>query len=266
MRMNTTWMASLLPTALVVVSLAGSPAKAAVDQHALLMLKTAKDIEYISQKITKAYFYKQLDIRADQADKDLKESLTMLDQGIPKLHSGTSDTEGKNIATFLSYTSDELLQTLKKPYSKETGALMIDYSESLMEGANVLSQRHVKGKSPEEAMLVETEQLLFLLERINKYYIAHKAGFKDYNNVVQLEQAVKDFEIGLSKVNSYKGYSEENRKNVENINQFWPIAKDFYLGVQHGALPVIVLASTDKLEREVKNLGVYHQAAVSSKK
>jgi hypothetical protein len=265
--MNTKWMATLLPAALVLLfSLATQPAKASVDQHDLLMLKTAKDIEYISQKITKAYFYKQLDIRADQAERDLRESLSLLDQGIPKLHSGTSDTEGKNIATFLSYTSEELLETLKKPYSKENGALMIDYSESLMEGANVISQRHIKGRGPEEAMMVETEQLLFLLERINKYYIAHKAGFKDYNNVIQLEQAVRDFERGLAKVNSYKGYSQEERQSVENINQFWPIAKEFYLGVQQGALPVIVLASTDRLEREVKTLGTYHQTAVGTKK
>lgn len=151
---------------------------------------------------------------------------------------------------------------LAKPYSKESGALMIDFSESLLEGANNLAGKH-KGKGAEAGMLTEVEQLLFLLERVNKYYIAHKAGFKDYNNVVQLEKAVKDFEAGLAKVNAYS-YPENVQANVKNINQFWPVAKEFYLGVQENALPVIVLASTGKLEQEVKALEHYHNQVATA--
>ncbi|WP_417911205.1 hypothetical protein [Candidatus Electronema sp. PJ] len=234
---------------------AGS-ALASVDQ--LDMLKTAKHVEIFSQKIAKAYFYKQLDIRPDQAEADLKESLSKLKSSIATLQEGSdgNSKEERNIGKFLAYTHGELDSMLSKPYNKEAGALMIDFSESLLEGANNLAGKY-KGKGAEATMLTETEQLLFLLERVNKYYIAHKAGFKDYNNVVQLEKAVKDFETGLAKINAYS-YPENVQANVKNINQFWPVAKEFYLGVQENALPVIVLASTDKLESEVKALETFH--------
>ena len=135
---------------------------------------------------------------------------------------------------------------------------MIDFSESLLEGAEFLSGKYGKGKGGEAGMLSEVENLLFLLERVNKYYIAHKAGFTDYNNVVQLQKAVEDFEGGLKKINSYSRYPETVQNSVKKINQFWPLAKEFYLGVQKNALPVIVLASTDRLEKEVKTLADFH--------
>lgn len=233
-------------------------ASASVNQHDLDMLKTAKNVEICSQKIAKAYFYKQLDIRPDQAEADMKESLSLLKSSIAKLQDGSGDSkEEKNLGKFLAYTHGELASMMGKPYTKEAGALMIDYSESLLEGANSLAGKH-KGKGAEVGMLGEVEQLLFLLERVNKYYIAHKAGFKDYNNVVQLEKGVKDFESGMAKVNGYSGYPENMQASVKSINQFWPVAKEFYLGVQESALPVIVLASTDKLEQEVKTLERFH--------
>jgi len=239
-------------------------AGASVDKHELLMLKTSKNVEFVSQKITKAYFYKQLNIRSDYAEKDLKESLASLKQDLIRLKDGVDGKEEKNIMAFLSYTHEEMIDILSKPYSKEHGALMIDYGESLLEGAEFISQRHrQKRKNGEEVMFVETDNLLFLLERINKLYISHKAGFKDYNNVIQIEQAVANFESGLTKVNAYSRYPSQAQEKVGRINKFWPMAKTFYLG-KKGALPKIVLASTDKLEHDVNALkSHHHQAAVS---
>jgi len=242
---------------------AGSAA-ASVSQHELEMMEAAKNVEIASQEIAKSYFYKHLDIRADHADKDLQATVDRLRKDILKLHAGvdSNSKEEKNIAVFLSYTRDELDKAMARPYSQEVGALMIDFSESLLEGADFLSGRYSKGKTGEAAMLSETERLIFLLERVNKYYIIHKAGFKDYNNVVQLEKSVQDFEVSLAKVNAYGGYPDSAKESVAKINQFWPVAKEFYLGVQQNALPVIVLASTDKLEKEVKALKTYHQSKV----
>ncbi|MCI5221573.1 MAG: hypothetical protein D3924_02545 [Candidatus Electrothrix sp. AR4] len=230
------------------------------------MLEAAENVEYVSQKIAKAYFYKQQGVRPDHAEKDLKDSVAKLKKDITILQQGmTGDKEEKNIAIFLGYTRDELLSTLSKPYTKENGALMLDYSESMLEGAEFIAHRHLHEKNPEEVMLVTAEQILFLLERINKYYIANKAGFKDYNNVVQLKQAVTDIESHLAKINAYKKYPENVHTSIVKINEFWPIAKEFYIDVQKGALPVIVLASTEKLEKEVKVIERYHHKAAGGK-
>lgn len=248
----------VLAAAAVFCALPAGMAMANVDVD---MMESAKSVGILSQKIAKAYFYKHMDIRSDHADQDLQESVSQLKKDILKLHDGIkagSSKEEKNIAIFLSYTRDELDKALAKPYSLETGALMIDFSESLLEGADFLSGVYGKGSTGEAGMLAEVDNLMFLLERVNKYYIAHKAGFKDYNNVVQLQKAVEDFEKGLAKINSYGRYPDHAQESVAKINQFWPVAKDFYLGVQQNALPVIVLASTDKLEKEVSNLKNFH--------
>jgi hypothetical protein len=244
-----------------------SNVSAAVDQHehSLDTLEAAKNVEYVSQKIAKAYFYKHLDIRPDHAKTDMEQSLAKLKNGIIKLKECAEDKETKNLTIFLAHTHSELDKMLEKPYSKEHGALMIDFSESLLEGANVLASKHLKGGSAEETMMVEVERLNFLLERINKYYIAHHAGFTDYNNVVQVQQAVKDFETSLAKVNAHNGYPDSVKGNVKNINQFWPVAKEFYLGVQKNALPVIVLASTDKLEKEISQIEKHHHQEAEKK-
>lgn len=257
----------VLAAAAVFCALPGGKAAANVDVD---MMESAKNVGISSQKIAKAYFYKHMDIRADHANTDLQESVSQLKKDILKLHEGIkgagNSKEEKNIAIFLSYTRDELDKALAKPYSLETGALMIDFSESLLEGADFLSGVYGKGSTGEAGMLAEVENQLFLLERVNKYYIAHKAGFRDYNNVAQLQKAVEDFEKGLAKINSYGRYPAHAQESVAKINQFWPVAKEFYLGVQQNALPVIVLASTDKLEKEVGNLkNFHHQEAEKAK-
>ena len=240
-------------------------AAAKVDQHELQMLEKAKSIEFCSQKIAKAYFYKQLDIRGDRAGEDMKDSLAQLKKDLLHLQDGITGKEEENIMTFLNYTYDELETTLATSYSKEHAALLIDYSESLLEGAEFLSSRHRSKKADsEEHMLVEAENLRFLLERINKLYIAHKAGFRDYNNVVQLEKAVEDFEVGLAKINSYGKYPDHAQESVGKTNKLWPVAKTFYLG-EKGALPKIVLASTEKLEKEIGALKDYHHKAAGRK-
>ncbi|XOF34636.1 MAG: hypothetical protein ACL93V_04925 [Candidatus Electrothrix sp. YB6] len=238
---------------------------AADKKHELIMLEAAKNVEFLSQKIAKAYFYKQQGVRPDRAAEDLKKSVTILQKDLIIIQDGIDrkNKEEGNIAVFLDYTYNELNGMLNKPYSRENGALIIDYSESLLEGAEFIAQQHMHKESPEEAMLIMVEHMLFLLERINKLYIAYQAEFKDYNNVTQLKQAVQDFDAALSKINAYTKYSAGAQKSRDKINEFWPVAQEFFVDLQKAALPVIVLASVEKLEKQLENLDDFHHKAAS---
>ncbi|MCI5143258.1 MAG: hypothetical protein D3909_16340, partial [Candidatus Electrothrix sp. ATG1] len=174
--------------------------------------------------------------------------------------------EERDIVVFLEYTMSELLTIVNKPYSKENGALMIDYSESLLEGAEFVAEQHIHSQDNEESMLVTAEHMLFLLERINKFYIAYQAGFRDYNNVVQLKQAVQDFETTLTTINAYTKYTGDTLTSRNKLNEFWPVAKEFFVDIEKGALPVIVLSSVEKLEQALKVLEKFHHANVRSDK
>ncbi|MCK5783271.1 MAG: hypothetical protein KAH06_02410 [Desulfobacterales bacterium] len=215
------------------------------------------NIAYVSQKITKAYFYLNLGIRVANARKDLKNGVATLDHDIKALNETALDEEGKNVLMFISFTRDEMAGVLKQPYSDENGAMMLDFSESLLEGAELIAGKHTFKKDAEEDMLDVVENMEFLLERINKYYISHKAGFKDYNNVVQLENAIKKFETDLKKVNDYH-YPADLRDTTVKLNKFWPIARQFYIGIEKGTLPVIVMASTDNLKKLLNKLIKFH--------
>lgn len=236
----------------------------AAGKQDIAKLEAAGDIKDVSQEITKAYFYKHLEIRIVQAKRDINEGLVRLDRAIKTLKSNAGDDEEQGVLTFVEYARDEMRSTLKQPYSEENGALMLDFSESLLEGASLIGQKYFNKDNVEEAGLVAVKKMEFLLERISKYYIAHKAGFKDYNNVVQLERAVKEFEVNLIKLNSYN-YPVSLQPNTEKINKFWPIAKGFYLGIEKGALPIIVMSSTNNLERALRSLQEYHLKKINNK-
>ncbi|MCI5161600.1 MAG: hypothetical protein D3917_06165 [Candidatus Electrothrix sp. AX5] len=256
-----------ISTAAVICALYFTPAIASEKTHELLMLEAAKNIEFLSQRVTKAYFYKQQGVRPDHAAEDLKKSLILLQEDLTIIHNGIdNDKKEKNISVFLEYTMSELKSIVENPYSQENGALMIDYSESLLEGAEFIAEVHTHKNQAEEAMLVSAEHSLFLLERINKFYIAYQAGFKDYNNIVQLKQAVQDFETTLAKINAYTKYSGNILASRNKINDFWPVAKEFFVDIQRGALPVIVQASVEKLEKELKVLKDFHHNNASSGK
>jgi predicted amino acid-binding ACT domain protein len=236
---------------------------AAVKQE-VAKLEAAENIKDVSQEITKAYFYKHLEIRIVQAKRDIEEGLLRLDSAIKTLSKNVTDDEEQGVLAFVEYARDEMKVTLQQPYAEENGALMLDFSESLLEGATLIGEKHFTKGNAEAAGLLVVKRMEFLLERISKYYIAHKAGFKDYNNVVQLEQAVKEFEINLKKLNGYN-YPVALQANTEKINKFWPIAKGFYLGIEKGALPIIVMSSTNNLERALHGLQAYHLKKITTK-
>ncbi len=236
----------------------------AATKQQITRLEAAENIKYVSQEITKAYFYRELEIRIVQAKRDLKESMAELDNDIKTLTASAKDDEEIGVLTFISFSRDEMESTLKNPYTDESGALMLDFSESLLEGASLIAEKQAQKGNARENELVVVKQMGFLLERINKYYIAHKAGFKDYNNVVQLENAIRDFEANLKKVNSYN-YPSSLRPNVDKINKFWPIAKQFYLGIEKGALPIIVMSSTNNLERALDKLLDHHREKMTTR-
>ncbi len=230
----------------------------AAGNQQVVTLEAVVNIENVSQKITKAYFCKQLEIHAAQAERDISEGLEKLDNAIATLSKDAStDEKLKGIVTFIEFSRDEMKATLEQPYSEGNGAMMLDFSELLLEGATLIEQKQFTQNDTEQIGLVTVKYMDFLLERINKYYIAHRAGFKEYNNVVQLKKAVEGFATSLKKLNVYS-YPASLQPNIEEINKLWPIAKKLYLGIEKGSRPIIVMASAKNLKNVLNILQDYH--------
>ena len=211
---------------------------ALADSRSIRMLEAAENIEMASQQITKAYFYLNQGIRVEQSERDMASGLAAIEKDIRVL-TKSRDKDQQRMVMFMSFTADEIKETAAQPYTQERGALMLDYSETLLEGAESLTKKYIHKKDKKEQMLIATQKMSFLLERATKYYIAFKDGFTDHNNVIQLENSIKDFEAYLKKIKAFK-YPSEQKRAADKLAEYWPIAKGFYLGVEKSDFPLIV--------------------------
>jgi len=221
-------------------------------------LKAAKNIELTGQKIAKAYFYIQQNTRVAAAERNIKEGIVALNSDLAVLSENFKDDEEKNMVMFLGFSNDELQETLNQPYSSSNGALILDFSESLLEGAELIAIKYRNKDDKNEAELVVIREMSFLLERIAKYYIAYKAGFDDLNNLTQLQNAVDSFDQGLAEINKHRGYPTRISNILDKINQYWTITKRFYVSLNTSSLPIIVFNSTARLEKALKEIELFH--------
>ena len=243
---------------LLVAGLLHATAADAATQREASLLEAAENVQIASQQIAKAYFYVALNTRPERAAEDLKAGLASLDRDISILTDGVEDPSLRNLILFISFNRDELHETLAKPFSNENGAVILDFSESLLEGAEAIARTYTDPNDTEESMLLVVEKMDFLLERMSKYYIAFQAGFRDENNVRQIVAAAAQFDTLLPTISAYSGYPEDLKTRVRKLNKYWPIAKGFYLDVKNSSLPETVFISSDYMESTVRRLEKYH--------
>jgi len=242
-------------TVLLVVFYIG--AANAAGTKSLAQLKAAEDIEIVSQQIPKAFFYLHQDIRIEQAKGDMSNGMALLKSSLDVLRI-TKDAEQKNLVAFMTHIYNEMKLLVKKSYTKERGAIMIDYGEVLLEGAETIVAKHTHKNNSKEQMLIAAKRMSFLLERATKYYIAFRDNFNDENNVKQLQNAITEFEKNIKFVRG-KTYPKSVSKEVKRISQFWPQASKFYLGVKKQDLPLIVFITTKHLEKSIKVIEKHYE-------
>ena len=216
----------------------------------------AEKLRTLSQDIAKDYFYVEQGIQASSAKTGLKNDLLALGSTINKLKKEAKDPEAKKIVEFMTFSQEELQDTIKDGYNQENGGLVLDYTETLLEGSeNIINQDRSKVESMEDVI----NEMEFLLSRASKYYIAFRAGYTDDSNVVQAQNAVKQFDVLLKRVEGYKYPDEIKNGPVKKLLKYWPVSKDFYMGIKKSDLPTIVFISTKHMKSALDKLAKYHQ-------
>ena len=169
------------------------------------------------------------------------------------------DDETKELVEFMFFSCSELKLTLNKPYNTENGGLVLDYVESLLEGSDLIAKQSISAKSSRNLKILETiEELKYFLERAAKYYIAFYAGYTDTVNVEQANSAVNEFELLLAKVRQYTYPSDIANGPVKKLSKYWPVSKNFYLGIKKSKLPSIVFISTKHMSSALEKLAKYY--------
>jgi len=220
------------------------------------ILSNIEKIRIVTQGLSKNYFYKQQKIQISSARRGIKKNILSLDDSIYFLSKTLKNDEQKSLLEFMTFSVDELKITIKGKLTLENGGLVLDYTEAILEVAdNLKSEMEV-----ENNMLLILNEMKFLLERASKYYIAFRAGYKDPNNISQAKKAIKKFETLLVKVQKYNYPSHIKNGSVKKLSRYWPVSKNFYLGIKKSKLPTIVFISTKHMNRALEKLIKFHKS------
>lgn len=202
----------------------------------------------LSQRIAKAYFFLAGNIRPDKARQQLRESINLFERNHEQLKRMISSKQIKDVLMFEEFAFSEFKEVVNKPYNKENGSLVLDLSETLLETSHDVVLKLESGSKQKKDKIVNLAgRQRMLSQRIAKYYIAYRLGFKDDNSVFQLKKAVREFEMALKVLNSQKRNTPKISELLNKVQNYWNLVKGFFLDIEKGGLPVTVFAATDKI-------------------
>jgi len=234
------------------------PAKSSVSSEQMVNLAGRQRM--LSQRMAKDYFYAGKKINKSNALKQLKKSLEDFKKTQVLLSEEIDDEEIKNLIVFVNMSLDEFVEISGETYSVDNGTIILDLSESMLEGSQYVVQALTKDKASNEIIDIAGKQRM-LSQRIAKYYIAYQAGIKDDNTINQTKETVKEFDAILKKLIANTTNTIEIKKELAKVNKMWNIVYKFYLNIEKGGLPIIVFSTTDDITKKMnKIVGMYVKA------
>lgn len=221
------------------------------------VIEASENIRYLSQKMVKEYlfFYKNQD-KVD-VKRGLNRALDKLTDDFRIIATTTKDGDTKDILEFLAYSKDQIEQIFNEKADKEKAALMLDYSETLLEGADSIASAHKYDFSDEEKMLMVTKEMEYLLERVTKYYMAVHVGFNSATNKEQMQESIAKLEENVAQINSYT-YPAEFQQTQLKMNESWKANKSFFDQSETLFIPKLMFTSVDYMEDVVAQIALHH--------
>ncbi|NOZ90790.1 MAG: hypothetical protein GXO60_05855 [Epsilonproteobacteria bacterium] len=222
------------------------------------IIEASENIRYLGQKISKEYLFFYQNPKKLELKDGIYDDIKLLEQSIIDIETITNNKDSKNILDFLAYNKDEIKELIEKPVDIEKSILMLDYSESFLEGANAIENAHKYNFSLEEKMLMMLKDVEYLLERASKYYIAYTLDIDKQNNFNNMNQAIEKIEKILKEVNSYH-YPKALFAEVREMNSSWSKYKQVLYKVKKLSIPSLILTSTTNFEKSIKKIALYHK-------
>jgi len=168
------------------------------------IIKVTRDIKYLSQKISNDYLYLYHTAKKESIKNELQKSIKKLEDDLRFIAKNTNNPDTKNVLDFLSYNKDQMKETLEEDISKESVLSMLDFSDTLLEGAQSILD--IKNQD-----LYEKK---FHLMMISKLYMAVHLDFDPINNKSELKKEIELFNNSTALNSSWLSF-----KNIVNNNQ-----------------------------------------------
>jgi len=229
-----------------------APISASVVSDTVKLINMAGKQRMLSQRIAKDYMYVGKKIAMAKATRQLKSSLEELNAAHKVLVQSINDPEIKNLLAFVEMSTEDFQAISKEKFSLDNAQLILDLSESMLEGSQYVVDSLKQSVKLEESQVVEMAgKQRMLAQRIAKYYIAYQDGIKDKNTVDQMQTAVKDFATAHKTLMANKVNTPEINRKLNQIDRLWRIVYKFYLNIEKGGLPLIVFNSTDTITKKM---------------
>ncbi len=219
------------------------------------LLNMAGKQRMLSQRIAKNYFYIGKGINTGKAAKQLKTSVAAFNSTQVVLANAIKNDEVQNMIMFVDMSNEEFAEIANDKYSLDNGALVLDLSETMLEGSQyVVSALKKASKKQSSAIVDMSGKQRMISQRIAKYYISYQAGIKDKNSVVQMNEAVATFNKAHKKLMANKTNSAAINAELKKVDKLWKIVYKFYMNIEKGGLPVIVYKTTDDIMKKMNNV------------
>ena len=206
----------------------------------------------LSQRIAKDYLYVGKSIASSKARKQLQKSLEELEDAHKLLVESINDEEIRNLLAFVQMSTEDFSATAKEKFNIDNAQLVIDLSESMLEGSQYVVDSLKKTVKIKESIIVgQSGKQRMLAQRIAKYYIAYQSGIQDKNTVEQMKDAVKEFRESHKALMSNSANTPEINRKLNKIDRLWKIVNKFYLNIEKGGLPLIVFNTTDDITKKM---------------
>ena len=221
----------------------------------LELINIAAKQRMLSQRIAKDYLYVHKNIAMSRTERELETSLKNFFESLKFLVQAIKNEEINNILEFVELSSNDFNQTINKPFTLDNAQLVLDLSESMLEGSQYVVDSLKNSINIEESKIIEIAgKQRMLAQRIAKYYIAYQAGIKDDNTVRSMRQTVTEFDKNLKVLIVYKSNTPIIRKKINEVNRLWKIVHKFYNNIEKGGLPLIVFNTTDKITKKMNEI------------
>jgi hypothetical protein len=224
------------------------------------VLEATENIRYLSQEITKSYLYLFANPKKHEVATQIQKMLNELVENIRTISISTSDEDTRNILEFLIYSKDQIEELVHEKPDKEKAALMLDYSETLLEGANSIAKAHSYAFSESEKMLMKGKRIEYLLERSVKYYIALGVGLGTEINRQQMKRSIEMLEENVKDLEAYP-YPPEMKKNQTGLRASWEVTKSFFAREGKIFISNLMLLSSNEMEAVTRQFVLYHRKA-----
>jgi len=102
------------------------------------------------------------------------------------------------------------------------------------------------------------KELEYLLERVNKYYIASILNLNKISNKQHMKNALEKVENILKTIKEYP-YPKKIQKERSKIVNYWKSNKEFLDTSKELSVPNLLLLFTKNFEDSIKKLELYHK-------